>query len=257
METQTVLITGATGGLGKAYAEAYAAQGASLILVARREQELNEIADALRGRHGVDVLVRPCDLCDAAARDALVAELAERQISVDVLVNNAGYGVYGDFAEGDADRQVGMVELNCVALTALAHAFLPGMVARRQGTLINVASTAAFQPLPHMAVYAATKAYVTSFSEALAAEVKGSGVTVVCICPGPTETPFWDVAEAGDVMTERRTSEQVVETTFKAVARGKVLAIDGAKNQLLARASKAMPFTIVEPIARFVVRRRR
>lgn len=254
-QPQIALVTGATGGIGKEFATRYAARGLDLILVARREAELAAIAEELTRSHGCRAEVRVCDLTDAAARAALVEELRGRQ--VDVCVNNAGYGMYGPLAEADADRTSAMVELNCQALVELSQAVLPGMVERRSGTIINVASTAAFQPLAQMAVYAATKAFVLSFSQALWSECKGTGVKVTAICPGPTETAFFEVAGADDVMTQRRTSEQVVATALAAVEKGRAYAVDGTLNLIGALAGKVAPHRLADVAAAQVLKRKK
>lgn len=257
METQTILITGATSGIGREFARSYAERGCRLVLVARRQEVLDELATELRGRRGVDVVVLPADLADRAGRERLLAQLDEQGIRVDVLVNNAGYGRVKDLLDDDVDTTLGMIELNCAALTHLTRALLPSMVERGRGHVLNVASTAAFQPLPSMGVYAATKSYVLSFSQAIADEVRSKGVTVVALCPGPTDTAFFDVAGADDVMTQRRTPEQVVATGLAALEKGHTVAVDGAVNGFSARLSRVLPFTVVRPLARLVLRHQR
>jgi short-subunit dehydrogenase len=239
---QTALVTGASSGIGTVYARQLAANGADLILVARSEGALARLAEEIRTASGRRVEVLPTDLSAPGAAAELSRRVAELGLTVDVLVNNAGFGMHGDLARADADRLTAQVQLNCVAMVDLTRQFLPGMVARKRGTVINVASTAAFQPLPHMAVYGATKAFVRSFTEALWAEAAPAGVKVVCVCPGATETAFFDVVGTADAQVGRRRSpEQVVETTFRALKRGQPTVVDGTGNALLAGFTGLMP----------------
>ena len=186
----TTLITGASAGLGEGFARAFAAENENLILTARRADRLEALAAELRGKHGVRVDLFPADLADPAAPAQLIAAIDAAGLTVDQLVNNAGYGVRGTFAEEDSNAQLGIIDVNCRALVALSRAVLPGMIARKSGGILNIASTAAFQPGPWMAVYYASKAFVLSFSEALHEEVKPHGVRVAALCPGPTHTEF-------------------------------------------------------------------
>lgn len=233
----TALVTGASSGIGAGYARALSTRGADLVLVARSQDRLDEVAANCPGA----ATVIAADLSESGAPEALVAELERRSIAVDVLVNNAGFGAYGDLVAQDPDRVEQMATLNVVALTGLTARLLPPMVARGRGGVVNVASTAAFQPLPHMATYGATKAYVLSFTEALWVETRGTGVDVTAICPGPTETAFFDVAGEGAKVGAERTVEQVVQTTFDALRRGRPSAVDGFANAALAFASERLP----------------
>src|SRR6201986_3308991 len=184
----TALITGASGGIGLELARLFAADGHDLVLVARSAGKLSSLAEELAGRHNVGVRVIPADLAGAEAPGDIFDELRRDGVSVDALVNNAGVGSYGLFAETDLRTELDLLQINVVALTHLTKLFLPAMIARRRGYVMNVASTAAFQPGPLMAVYYASKAYVLSLSEALAAELKRTGVRVTALCPGPTNT---------------------------------------------------------------------
>jgi short-subunit dehydrogenase len=246
---QTVLITGASSGIGAAYAREFAARGADLVLVARSEDTMRRLAEDLRAAHGGRVDVVPVDLAVPGAADLVAERVAVLGIDVDLLVNNAGFGMHGDFADADAGRITAQIQLNCVALVDLSRRFLPGMMARRRGAIINVASTAAFQPLPHMAVYGATKAFVLSFSEALYAEAKPAGVKVLAICPGATRTPFFDVAGEDAAVGRKRTPEQVVATTLSALRAGRPSRVDGRANALLAVLTRWAPRRLVIALA--------
>lgn len=246
---QTALITGASSGIGAAYARDFAARGADLVLVARGEQALHHLAAELRTAHGRRVDVIAADLGAPAAADLLAGKVAALGVAVDVLINNAGFGLHGDFAGTDEARLTAMVQLNCVALVDLTRRFLPGMITRRRGAVINVASTAAFQPLPHMALYGATKAFVLSFTEALYAEARPAGVKVVAICPGATETPFFAIAGEDASIGRRRTPEQVVATTMAALDRGRPSRVDGLLNAMLAALPRIAPRRLVVALA--------
>lgn len=242
--TPLALVTGASSGLGVHYATEFAARGHDLVITARRVEELESLAAQLRRRHDCTVTVLPADLGDPESRRRLVGAV-QAVGQVDVLVNNAGFGTKGAFVEIDADRVTQEVQLNVLALTELTRAFLPGMVQRRRGTVVNISSTAAFQPLPTMAVYAATKAYVLALGQALWEEVRGSGVDVVTVCPGPTETEFFAAAGDASMMGRRRTAEQVIATTFAALDRHSPVAVDGAANNVLAQVSSRLPGRLV------------
>jgi short-subunit dehydrogenase len=190
----TALVTGASSGIGKALARELAAQGANLILVSRNAHRLEQEAEDLKARFGVNVHVFPEDLTGLEDRLELFAWVQKSGLAVDLLVNNAGLAHYGPFDKTDFKDTAAMLDLNIHALTHLTHLFLPGMLERRKGGVLNVASTAGFQPLPNLSVYAATKAFVLNFSEALWAECKGRGVRVFCLCPGNTLTRFHQTA---------------------------------------------------------------
>ena len=193
---ETVLITGASSGIGRELARQFAGDGADLVLIARSEDALRALAGELAVDYGVTAQIVPADLSRPGSPDQIVQTLAQQQTDVDVLVNNAGFGARGPVAGIGVGRQLEMVEVNVAALTRLTALLLPGMLERRRGGILNVASTAAFQPGPNHAVYYATKAYVLSFTQALAEEVRGSGVRVSCLAPGPTDTGF--AAQAGE-----------------------------------------------------------
>jgi len=242
---QTAMITGASSGIGAAYAKEFAARGADLVLVARGEEALQFLADQLRSEYGRKVEVIAGDLSVPGAADWLAGRVAEAGLAIDVLVNNAGFGLHGDLVEADPARLTAMVQLNCVTLVDLTRSVLPGRVARRRGVVVNVASTAAYQPVPHLAVYAATKAFVLSFTEALHAEVKAAGVKVLAISPGATETQFFEVAGEKAAFGRRRDAQQVVASTMQALDRGRPSRIDGMINAIVASSARFAPRRMV------------
>jgi short-subunit dehydrogenase len=204
LEIGTALVTGASAGIGLALAERFAAEGHDVVLVARREGRLQEVADDLEAAHGVTAHVVPADLVDRAARDALYEAVTERGIEVDYLVNNAGVGTQGRFTDIDLDRDLGLIELNVTAPTHLAKLFVRDMVERGHGGVLTVASTAAFQPGPYMATYYASKAYELSFSQGIHEELRGDGVTATVLCSGPVATEFQERADMTDAPIGRR-----------------------------------------------------
>ena len=204
IEGCSALITGASAGIGREFARQLATRARTLVLVARREQRLNELRDELRNRNAhLSVHARVVDLCDKSQIDELVRWLEENKINIDFLINNAGLGDYGSFATSDPQRDDRILEVNIVAPTLLTRRLLPQMIARKRGAILNVSSSAGFLPIPGMAVYAASKAYANSFSEALRAELRGRGVTVSALCPGPVHTEFGDVAKRPGGQPER------------------------------------------------------
>ncbi|WP_261562899.1 SDR family NAD(P)-dependent oxidoreductase, partial [Frankia tisae] len=242
LQGQTAVITGASTGIGAVFARELAARGADVVLVARSTDRLQKVAEEIAARYPVRAEVVAVDLCDPGAVDVVAERVAAAGGRVDLLVNNAGFGTHGDLVGADPVRLADQVRLNCVAVVALTARFLPAMVARGQGAVVNVASTAAFQPLPHMAVYGASKAFVLSFSEALWAEVRPAGVRVLALCPGATETPFFDVVGTRDsVVGAMRTPEQVVAAALRALDRGRPVVVDGRRNALLARSGRLLP----------------
>jgi short-subunit dehydrogenase len=240
---ETVLITGASGGIGEEFAKLFASKGCDLFLAARSGDKLARLADSLRDQHKIQVETLAIDLSAAGAASRLTAFLEEKKIAVGVLINNAGYGTFGPFAESDWEAELGQIQLNVTTLTHLTRLLLPAMVKKGKGRILNVASTAAFQPGPMMAVYYATKAYVVSFSEALANELKGTGVTVSCLCPGPTSTGFNERAKLGNggllskksVMME---AADVARRGYQGLMKGKRLIIPGLLNKVLAHSTR-------------------
>lgn len=227
------LITGASAGIGQEFALRLAERGYDLILVARRRDRLEELAGQVRAAHsGLRAEVVPADLAGADAAARVASEAARLAMSVDLLVNNAGFGTHGYFEAISPERERDEIAVNVAALVALTHAFLPAMLERGRGGVINVASTAAFQPVPYMAVYGATKAFVRSFSEALWEEVHARGVRVLALCPGPTATEFFDTAIAAP-RGPIRTVRDVVATGLRAYDAGVPVVLDGWNNKLL------------------------
>jgi len=245
MEKSTALITGASGGIGYELAKVMAKNGINLVLVARSLGKLEELKQELEKEFGISVLCLPADLSDTAQCQKLFTEIQNRKMHIDFLVNNAGFGDFGKFAESEWGKTHQMVELNITSLTFLTRLFLPGMLQRKKGKILNVASTAAFQAGPLMAVYYATKAYVLSFSEAIANELEGTGVTVTALCPGPTQSGFTKAAgmeESGLFKGTRfPTSKDVAEYGYCAMMKGKTLAIHGKLNKVLAFSTRLAP----------------
>ncbi|HEX4131593.1 MAG TPA: SDR family oxidoreductase [Pirellulales bacterium] len=254
----TALITGATSGIGLELARLFARDGWELVLVARRAELLNERAGELRGLSGRPVHAIVKDLAVPGSAGELVDELRRRETTIDALVNNAGFGAWGLFAETDPAAVRQMVDLNAATLTELTRLLLPPMIARRHGRILNVASTAAFQPGPLLAVYFATKAYVLSLSMALANELAPTGVTVTVLCPGPTPTEF--AARAGAAETRlfafgTTSTEFVARTGYRAMLRGKRVVIPGVFNQALAIGGRLFPLRLVTSLARLMTER--
>lgn len=255
MPRETALITGASSGIGRALAPLFAADGADVVLVARSEPALHDLADALEAAHGITAHVYPADLAHPAAPDRLFNALQEDDITVDVVVNNAGVGARGSVADLGTSRQIDMIQVNVTALTHLTRRFLPGMLDRNRGGVLNVASTAAFQAGPNMSVYYATKAYVLSFTEGLAEEVRGTPLTVSCLAPGPTDTAF---AERADM--EDTTLFQLGTMPPSAVARagytgfrtGKTIVVPGLLNKLTATSVRFVPRSLARKIAHWL-----
>lgn len=246
MPKQTALITGASSGIGEAYARQLSASGYALILVARSKAKLEALAESLRAAHPVSVEVITADLSKPGCGPALAAEVTRRGLSVDLLINNAGFGAAGSFADHDPARDAEMIQLNVGAVVELAHAFLPAMLQRRRGGILNVASLAGFQPMPQMAIYAATKAFVLSFSEALWVETRGRGVQVTALCPGPVDTPFFEATGSPELRKAvpkgfMMTAEEVAAEALSALAAGRPVVVPGVGNKLLSVVPRLLP----------------
>jgi short-subunit dehydrogenase len=255
----TALVTGASSGIGLELARLLARDGHDLVLVARDEARLRALAGELQERWGATSAVLPSDLSRPGAAADLVAQVEAHGLHVDVLVNNAGFGLYGPFAGADPAVTRAMVQVNIAALTELTRALVPGMVARRRGAVLNVASTAAFQPGPLMAVYYATKAYVLSFTEALGNELEGTGVRVTVLCPGPTRTGFQKAArlETSRLVYGKTLADaaSVARAGYAGLKRGRRLVIPGTMNRLLAWTTRVVPRALTVRIVRRIQER--
>jgi uncharacterized protein len=251
----TALITGASSGIGKALAENFAQAGYDVILTARDAASMLAHAADLEKRFGITATVLAADLESNSAAKELHAEIKNRGLTLTALVNNAGYGTFGLFQKTVLDRELAMMQLNMNAVVALTKLFLPDLLATR-GKILNLSSTAAFQPGPYMAIYYATKAFVLSFSEALAAELAETGVTVTALCPGPTASGFQDRAEMKHskfvVGKTLPTSEEIARKGFRAMQRGQRVYVPGIKNWLLAQVPRFSPRSLVTRIVMFV-----
>lgn len=254
----TALITGASSGIGEELARCFAADGHDVVLVARREEELRRLAEELQQQYKIAARVLPVDLSRHDAPREIFEQLERDGVAIDFLVNNAGFGAFGPFYETDWPREAAMIDVNVRALTELTKLFLPGMLRRRSGKILNVASTAAFQPGPLMAVYFATKAYVLSLSEALANELRRTGVTVTALCPGPTQSGFESSARMSHSGLFHRpgipTSATVARYGYRAMHRGRTVAIQGFLNRLLVFLVRFTPRTLVADVARLMTR---
>jgi short-subunit dehydrogenase len=253
----TCLVTGASSGIGAEIARGLARRGHGVTLAARREERLRELADELIDDHGVLADTISADVSDPHSRDALRDELRERGLAVEVLVNNAGYGSGGAFVELDGESEAAMVRTNVEAVVSLTSSFVPEMVDRGQGAVLNVASLIAFQPVPFQATYGATKAAVLSFTDALHEELRGTGVTVTAVCPGPVRTEFGEAGGFGGA-DERipgflwLSAEKVADDALAALERGDRVVVPGPINQLAALYGQHLPRSVLLPLVRRV-----
>ncbi|GAA4010819.1 SDR family oxidoreductase [Deinococcus rubellus] len=253
----TALVTGASSGLGEEMARLLAQRRIDLLLVARREDRLRALADELTAKYGIRAQVMALDLADPGAAAELARESEYRQLQIDFLINNAGFATYGDFADSDLGSQLDLLQVNITALTELTHRFLPGMLARGRGRVLNVASTAAFMPGPLMATYSASKAYVLSFSEALSEEVRGSGVYVTALCPGPVETGFQERANlqgsrlfSGPAQLTLLSAPEVARQGIEAMLRGDAVHVAGGLNKLQTLLPRLLPRSFMPRLIR-------
>lgn len=250
------LITGASMGLGAEFARIFAANGHDLVLTARSADRLSALKREIEGLHGVAVRIIVADLAEAKAPRAIFDEVGAAGINIDALVNNAGYGMYGFFHESERDAVMDLIEVNVNALVLLTRLFVDGMVARRRGRILNVASTAAFQPGPLQPVYYASKAFVLSFTEAIANELKGTGVTATALCPGPVPTGFQERARMGSPsglrLMMRTTPEGVVRAAFDGMIRGKTVVIPGVLNRIHVFLLRFFPRNMITAVVRRV-----
>ncbi len=253
MNKATVLITGASGGIGYELAKVFAENGFSLVLVARSKNILEGIAENFKKEFGAPVTVIEKDLAVPGAPQQIFDQLKSRNIDVEILVNNAGFGIYGEFAESSTEEQLGIVALNITALVHLTKLFLPGMIERKSGKILNVASTAAFQPGPLMSIYYASKAFVLHFSEAISNELESTGVTVTALCPGPTQTNFSKRAHTERITLFRKNTmdaKTVALIGYHGLMKGQTIVIPGFQNKLLARLVGFMPRAFVVNVVR-------
>lgn len=251
MANETALITGASSGIGLELARLFAADGADLVLVARSEAKLNQLADELRSTHNTNVMVVARDLTQPEVPQQIFVLLQQDGVQVDTVVNNAGFGMRGRAAELDLQDQMDMIQVNVTALAELTRLFLPAMIKNGRGGILNVASTAAFQPGPNMAVYYATKAFVLSFSEALFEEVQSTGVHVSCLAPGATETGFAAVADMESTLLFKAgtmTSRDVALAGYNGLRKNKPIVVPGLKNKFTAFSVRVTPRGIVRKL---------
>ncbi|MCK5818700.1 MAG: SDR family oxidoreductase [Psychromonas sp.] len=241
---KTALITGASGGIGKSFAEIFAQQGYNLILVARSKDKLEQLSDKYEQDYGIVVTVFSVDLSRQNAATEIYSEIQKRKIRIDILINNAGFGDHGRFIVSSLSKTRNMINLNILTLTELTSIFIKEMMKNRDGKILNIASTASFQPLPRFAVYAASKSYVLNFTEALHYELKGSGVSVSVLCPGPTATEFEKSANIKDsnlFKGKLMDPQRVAKIGYDGLMKGKMTIIPGFKNKLLAFFANMMP----------------
>lgn len=252
------MITGPSSGIGRDLAYLFARDGANLVLVSRRQEKLEVLKRELEGRHGIEAHLIPKDLSLRRSAEEIVQECAKRNLAIDILVNNAGFGIYGPFHEGRIQDYLGMIELHVGTLLVLTHAFLPAMIRRRKGGILNVASTAGFQPLPYLNVYAATKAFMVHFTLALAQEVRDSGVRVTCLCPGSTETEFFENPLMKGLFPPRlgrMSSKKVAELGYTAFRRGRCLCIPALKNRFQVGLVRLLPMVPISKVVHRIMSR--
>ncbi len=247
---ETALITGASSGIGLELARLFAADGANLVLVARSEGKLHELADELQQKHGIEALVVPADLSDPESPQSIVDRIAEHGWLIDVLVNNAGFGEHGYFEQVPLERQMNMVQVNVASLVRLTHLLLPGMVERGKGGVLNVGSTASFVPGPTMSIYYASKAFVRSFTEAIHEELRGTPLKISCLCPGPTDTGFVKEAKLGGttIAATAVAVEGVASAGYRGFRRNQAVVVPGLSNKLMAFSVRLTPRWLVRRI---------
>lgn len=248
---KTALVTGASYGIGEAFARRLAADGANVIVTARSSDRLEVLANELRSRYDVDARVIEADLANPSAPEKVFSLTEGAGVQIDLLVNNAGFGAVGDFADIPLDHQIEMIQVNVTALVALSHLFLQPMIQRREGAIIQVASTASFQGVPYSSIYSATKAFILNFAEGLWAECREHGVRVLALCPGPTATHFQAVAGTSHLRDPKKmqTPEEVVDVGLKALAQNRSVAISGFGNKLMIGAERMAPRNLVTRMA--------
>jgi short-subunit dehydrogenase len=248
---KTALVTGASYGIGEAFVRRLAAAGANLIVTARSLDRLNALANEIRARHGVNVMVVEADLARPSAPEEIFRATETGGLQVDLLVNNAGFGAAGDFVDVPLARQLEMIQVNVGALVALSHLYLQPMIKRRQGAIIQVSSTAAFQGVPYTAIYAATKSFILNFGEGLWGECREYGVRVLTLCPGPTATNFQAVSGTSKMRnpSTRQSPEDVVDAALQALANGRGVAVSGFANRVMVAAERLVPRSLATRVA--------
>jgi short-subunit dehydrogenase len=257
MKNGWAIITGASSGIGKALAFEFAAGGFNLLLAARNEAALNEVATQCRSKHGVETEVVASDLSCNESLDQLISALNHDSRQFEVLANNAGFGIHGDFASTDIDQNIQLVNVQLTAALRLTRTVLPGMIARHSGRILNVASVYSYSPVPFQSVYAACKAFLLSFSSALQNEIKGTGVTVTVFCPGVTQTEFRSRAGIGEKREDSgMTAEAAARIAYRETLRGTHIVIPGFANRLFAVASRILPTEVISNLIRFINRQR-
>ena len=256
MSDTTALVTGASSGIGLEFAKLLASKNYNLIIIARNEEKLNSLKKELESKHGIQVIVKAKDLSKPEVAREIYDDLHKQNIKISLLINNAGFGEHGHFLNTSWQKESDMIQVNITSLMRLTKVFLEDMVAQGAGRILNVASVAAFMPGPFMATYFATKAFVLSFSEAIANELKGTGVTVTALCPGPTESGFQATAnvEETNLVKGKKlpSSKKVAEFGYKALMRGKTVAVHGFMNRLQVFGVRFIPRSIVRAIVRKV-----
>ena len=255
-----VLITGASSGIGLELAKIFAREKYNLVLTARNQTKLEELQSEIRNSFAVDVLVIPKDLSLKNSACEIYEEIKNKNVKIEILVNNAGFGGYGGFVKTNLESEVNMINLNVTSLVKLTKYFLQDMFLQKSGKILNVASTAAFQPGPLMAVYYATKSFVLSFSEAIAEELEGSGITVTALCPGPTESGFQEAANITQsrLVKDRKlpSSKDAAEYGYKALMKGKGVAVHGFINYLMTNAIRFVPRKVITKVVHFIQKER-
>ena len=261
LNKKVALVTGASSGLGIWYSRVLAEDGYDIVTVARRESALLEQKEILEREYGINVTVYAKDLSEPTAVDEIYEFCLQRGIEIHTLINNAGFGDFGKFNERNLKKQTDMIAVNVTALTALTHKFMKGMIERGDGYILNVASIAGFEPGPLMSVYYATKAYVISFTEAISVELKGTGVNILALCPGPTDTGFEDAASAKSSGLFKNmkvaSAEKVVRYSYRKLKKGRVLVIQGFVNKLVPFASRFVPRAFMRKCVYKVMKARR
>ena len=251
----TCLVTGASSGIGAEIARGLARRGLGVTLAARREDRLKELADELASEHDIRAETISCDVSDIDDRKRMKDEIETRGLTVEVLVNNAGYGSGGSFVELDAESEVAMVRVNCEAVVALTRHYLPGMIKRGRGAVLNLASLIAFQPVPFQATYCASKTAILAFTEAVHEELRGTGVTITAVCPGPVRTEFGEAGGFGGADDKIPDfvwldADKVAEDALEGLEKGERVVVPGALNQLAAYSGHYMPRSLLLPVVR-------